>query len=250
LKGVGYTENREMMKNIFSNVGEKFLRDEMNICIDDLTNKIISDASQHQVFFGELIDTMINIKLPNEYSDLGSDQNSENKKYIIQQLSELIEKYNIPKEDTAYHIFDNLCHAFVVFKEFGLCGLYKNSTSEDWYPKVIIRENIGSRDDIDLLSDEIIAYRGTSKDEYDSMKFGQSWTLAREVADDFAFTHYQGKDGYENTERVVLKTTINKDFIYCLYKSDDNDEDAEKELILDERKIFFESVEIIEEKLI
>lgn len=245
-----YTENREIMKNIFSNDGEKFLRDEMKICIDDLTKRISKKAVHHQVFFREFIDTMINLKLPNEYSTLWYDQSDENKKYIGEQFSKFIEKYNITDKDTAYHIFDNLCHAFIVFKEFGLCGLYKNRTSEDWYPKIIIRENIGSRDDIDKLSDEIIAYRGASRDEYDSKKFQQSWTLAKEVADDFAFTHYQGQDGYENTQRVVLKTTINKDFIYCLYKSDDNDEDAEKELILDERKIFFESVEIIEEKLI
>ena len=233
------------MENIFSNVGEKFLRDEMNICMVDLTDKIISDASQHQVFFGELIDTMINLKLPYEYSCLGSDENSENKKYISQQFSKFIEKYNITEEDMAYSIFDNLCHAFVVFKEFGLYGLHKNRAAECWYPKVIIRENIGSRDDIDPLCDEIIAYRGTSKDEYDSKKFGQAWTLAREVADDFAFTHYPGQDCYENTQRVILKTTINKDFIYRFKKSDN-----EQELILDERKIFFESVEIIKEKLL
>lgn len=244
--GIGYTETSEIMKNIFSNVGEKFLRDEMNICIDDLTNKIISDASQHQVFFGELIDMMINLKLPCEYSGLGSYENSENQKYIGEQCSKFIEKYNIANKDTAHPIFDDLCHAFIIFKEFGLCGLYKNRTAKCWYPKVIIRENIGARDDIDQLGDEIIAYRGTSRDEYDSMKFGQSWSLSKEVADDFAFTHYQGEDCYENTQRVVLKTKINKDFIYCLYKNDND----EQELILDVSKISFESVKIIEEKLL
>lgn len=234
-------KNREIMKNIFSNVGEKFLRDEMNICMVDLIDKIImSDASQHQVLFRKLVDMLISLKLPNEYSTLGSHKNSENRNYISQQFSKFIEKYNITEEDTAYPIFDNLCHAFIVFKEFGLYGLHKNRAAECWYPKVIIREDIGSRDDIDQLCDEIIAYRGTSKVEYDSKKFGQAWTLAREVADDFAFTHYQGQDFYENTPRIVLKTTINKDFIYYFDKSDD-----EQELILDERKILFELVEII-----
>lgn len=243
--GVGYTENREIMKNIFSNVGEKFLRDEMNICTVDLTDKIISDASQHQVLFRELVDMMINLKLPYEYSGLGSDENSENKKYIIQHLYGFIEKHNITKEEPAYFIFDNLCHAFIMFKEGDIYGLYKKREPENWYPKIIIRENLESRDDFDQLSDEIIVYRGASRGEYDLKQFQQSWTLAKKVADDFAFTHYQGQDGYENTQRVVLKTTINKDFIYYFDKNDD-----EQELILDERKILFESVEIIEEKLL
>jgi hypothetical protein len=123
--------------------------------------------------------------------------------------------------------------------------MYKYREAEGWYPKIIIKENIGTRKHVNTLDPNITIYRGTSKDEYNSKEFGQSWTINKTVANEFAFNHYLGQPEHQGTKRVVIKTTINRTNIFYFDK-----DDYEKEVIIDTKAIIIDSVEICEEKVL
>ena len=134
----------------------------------------------------------------------------------------------IESDSQEYFAVDNIRHAFISFKSGGLYSLYKNREAESWYPKVVIRKKLC----IHKLVDDVLIYRGTSKSEFESGRFSQSWTLEEGVAHDFAFKHYDSHGDYVGTERVVLKARINARHIYY-YDETDN----EQEVIIDEREI-------------
>ncbi len=127
-----------------------------------------------------------------------------------------------------YFTVDSIRHAFISFKSGGIYLLYKNREAESWYPKVVIRKKLRLHN----LTGDVEIYRGTSKTEFKSGQFSQSWTLKEEVANDFAFKHYDSHEAYIGTERVVLKSLINAHHIYY-YDETDN----EQEVIVDERRI-------------
>lgn len=233
----------KMKKRIFSEKGVKLLKDDMNICLADLSEKILSDSPQHILFFRNLIDYMTEIKTPYQYGELGSSNNNKNQDYLNDKLFKFTKKWIDEEDIIAYEIYDNLRHAFVIYNEFGVYEVYKLREAELWYPKVIIRNNIGSRDFMKKLDNKVIVYRGTSNDEYESRKFSQAWTTSKDIAYQFAFMHYQGYPKYQNTERVLVKAKIDKQFIYY-YNEDEN----EKEVILDEREILIDSLTLCEKK--
>ncbi len=234
------------MNNLLSKEGELYLKDKMNICLVDFKKKLLSDASTQLIFFKDLIDFMISLEPPYKYSEIGdcSDINNiKNDEFLNFEMITFLKKSSILDDSNEYYIFDILRHAFISFKEGGLYSLYKHREAEVWYLKIIIRQNMGCRADINNLNNEVIIYRGTSEDEYTSKKYGQSWTLSKKIADDFAFVHYSGQTDYENTTRVTIKTKIKKESIYYYNKDDD-----EKEIIVDERKIIVNSSEVVEKK--
>ena len=104
---------------------------------------------------------------------------------------------------------------------------------------------MGKREDIDLLDNEIIIYRGTSLKEYESGTFSQSWSLDIDIARNFAFSHYFRQKMFSDTMRVVIKTEIIKSEIF--YYSNDNNE---KEVVINLSNIKKEKVVKVEEKII
>jgi len=217
----------------------------MNICIDDLTQKILSEASCSILFFEKLIDFITTLKPPYPYRDLGHLNNSKNIKFLNSKLSEFLEKHGIDQDSKTYFIFDNIRHAFIKYCSGGVLAIYKGREADVWYPKIIIRSNIGDRKDIEQLNSKVTIYRGASKYEYDSKEFGQSWTLDSDIAKKFAFEHYEGQVGYSDTVRVILKTTIDKANIYYYQK-----EDREKEVIINTNKLLFSTIDILNEAIL
>jgi hypothetical protein len=185
---------------------EKLLRDEMCICLDDLQNHLISTA----------------------HVELGSAEYFENDEFWNKEILDFSDNRGIKTDTQEYFTVDSIRHALISFKSGGLYSLYKNRQAENWYPKVVIRTNLGANN----LVGDVVIYRGTSKSELESGRFSQSWTLKEDVACEFAFKHYDGQEDYVNTERVVLKARINVRHIYY-YDEADN----EQEVIIDEREI-------------
>ncbi len=232
-----------MDQRVFSKAGEEYLSNHMCISVHDLNTKIFKDASSQLAFFKKLIDTMIVFQIPNNYwdpQDIDKKLNYDNE--INKKLLNLAQNYNIHEHTVEYNIFDNLRYAFISYKSGGLYDLYKYREAESWYPQIIIRTTI-SPNDIHTLNNEVQIYRGTSKEEYNSKSFSQSWTLDKQIAEKFAFLHYQEQTNYQDTIRVVLETTVKKNSIYY-YKEDDD----EQEIILDERVIDYNFVTIIEDR--
>ena len=234
-----------IIENIFTDNGIKFLKDNMSICIDDLNQKILSEASSKIMFFKKLIDFIITLKPPYDYLESSHLNNYKNRDFLNDELFKYLKKHNIDEDSNAYFIFDNIRHAYINYCAGGILAIYKGREAEVWYPKIVIHSNIGDRRDIELLGNDIVIYRGASKDEYNSKIFGQSWTLDEKIAKQFAFEHYEGQPDYENTIRVVLKAKINKTDIYYYQK-----EDRENEVIINSNRLVSNSINILEEAVL
>jgi len=232
------------MQNIFNHNASTYLLSNMCIDLENLNSKILTDAPNFEEFFTKLIDKAISLNIPNNYLDINNlDMMNKYDKIINSSLIELSEQYDIKEYSKEYFIFDVLRHSFLVFKRSGLLGLWKGREAESWYPKIIIKKTL-EPNNIHLLDSEIIIFRGTSKEEYESKNFNQSWTLDIEVAKKFAFAHYTGQKNHINTLRVILKTLIKRKYIYYYSK-----ETYEKEIIVNAKKLDFNTVVILKEQL-
>jgi len=229
------------MNEVFSKKAVNLLRDEMCICLDDLHNHLISKVPTKINVFREFFDFLSELNPLHKHPEPGSVEYCENDHYLNKRILEFSNTLGIKDNTEEYFIVDNVRHAFISFKDGGLCSLYKNREAENWYPKIVIRKILG----VNNLVGEIVIYRGTSISEYELGKFSQSWTLQEKVAHDFAFEHYQIHDKYINTERVVLKSRINANHIYYYYETD-----HEQEVIIDEREIIDYPPAIICERIL
>jgi len=231
-----------MHQEIFTVDGKSFLSKKMGICLKDLTQKIISDTPTSIDFFKQLISFILTLNPSLEYGKL--DHANQNL-FLNKELYAFFKKFNFDDDSMEHFIFDNIRHAFINYCQGGILEVYKHREAEGWYPKIIIDSNLGDRNDIERLNNEVVIYRGTSKDEYNSKTFGQSWTLDEEIANKFAFEHYEGQPDYENTTRVILKAKINKQHIYY-YK----EENKEQEVIVNSNMIISNSIDLLEEALL
>ena len=205
-----------------------FLSEEMCICLDDLQEHLIFQAPEKLNVLEQLLELLAVLKPPHDQYELGDFRYYENDEYLNSEILDFSENNGIKQDTKEFFIVDSIRHAFISFNFGGLLNLYKHREAENWYPKIIVRKKLGSID----LKGEIVIYRGTSKSEYDSRQYSQSWTLKEKVANDFAFVHYDIHDDYVKTERVVLKSRIMSHHIYY-YDEGDNEE----EVIIDEREL-------------
>lgn len=140
-----------------------------------------------------------------------------------------------------------MTHSVKLFREKGegLLSLFLFSESDSWEPLPKIKRNLYSEmrkeDQIyyDGLSNEVLLYRGTSIEEYESGKFGQSWSLKKGIANYFAFDLSQEKDNCG--VRIVIKTMVKKENIYA-YSS----QNEEALCIVEPDIIIIDNVEIEE----
>lgn len=231
-------------RDVFSEEGKLFLKDKMCICLEDLNDKILNDAPDEKDFFKYLIDFFLTLKFPHDYNiKLEYYEGSDNRDFLEEQLAIFLSSKNLEEDTNAMIIYNELYHSLRSYVGEGLVGLYIHRATECWYPKVIIKCIIGGGNYIDELDDIIIIYRGTSKDEFESGVYGQSWSLEKTQAEEFAFIHYKGHEKYLNTIRVVIEAKINKKDIYYYRKSHD-----EKEIVINPLKLLTDSIRIIKSK--
>ncbi len=77
-----------MTSNIFSKEGEFFLQNELCVCIDYLTNKILKDAQHETKFFKEMLDHYLTIEFPsNSNSNISVSDERKNKRSIELKLN-------------------------------------------------------------------------------------------------------------------------------------------------------------------
>ena len=233
----------------FSKRVQDFIINEMSICIDDLTIKILKDVPYNSSLFNNLFEYMIDLYIPYKYKDMSHLENKKLRQYLNEKLYKFLEQNNITESSKEYMIFDAICHCFINFKEDGILKMYKNRQAEFWYPKVIITKFIGMKKDIDELDNEVLIFRGTSQEEFNSGIFGQSWSLSKAVANKFAFNTYKNIDHHKNTLRVILSTTIKKDSI-LFYDKNRKEYNGEAEVIIDTKHLSKELVKIEEKQFL
>jgi len=115
--------------------------------------------------------------------------------------------------EPVYAIIDPLRHAFDGFAYGGLHQLYTRQENEAWYPKVRLTREL-KPNDIATLDEVVKIYRGCSPNEHKSKKYGQSWSTSKNVAEQFAYAHYQSQPWFNPENRVVLQATIPRSAIF------------------------------------
>lgn len=132
--------------------------------------------------------------------------------------------------DTIYDIFNYLR----LFKAGGRFGLFKGRQAEWDGPIVELEKSDVPDSDLDSLAGTNEIYRGMSLYEFESDKFGQSWTTNIHVARKFAFDTYIDKP-----RGIVAKAPLEKNAIFYSLN------DSESEVIVEFGSIT--SVEKIEQ---
>ena len=212
---------------------------EMSIDLHDLESHLMKKYPNNIDLFVKYIDFLVNLQPEEEkQSALGVTRDKYNS-----QVVNYWNNYGIKEGMEEYETADTLRHAFIAFKEHGVLGLYKTREAEGWYPVVVINKIIMSNNNITLLNDILTIYRGTSKKEYISKKYAQSWTVSEQVAHEFAFVHYNnGHKMHENMQRVLMKSKIKKEDVF--YSDIDG---IEKEVIINPEKLIL-TPEILREE--
>lgn len=139
--------------------------------------------------------------------DLSHDNEAE--EFIRSHYCDLVESI---KNDKVIQVFDALRAAFTHYSCGGLYQLYTHQENGGWYPEIILTE-ILTPNDIDSLNETLTLYRGCDISEFESKNFRQAWTTSLNVAEQFAYTHYLGYDGFDVNKRVVLETIYSRDYV-------------------------------------
>lgn len=201
----------------------------MSICLVDLEAKISQDAPQYSSAFNDLFELLGQLKAPHPYDhkNLANPDNEKNRSFLNGVLLNFAIKHGINENCPEGLIFDSIRHAFISFLRGGVLDMYLHREAEVWYPKVIIKQFYGKQSDINDLDESITIYRGTSLSEPESGNYGQSWSLCKRVAKEFAYKHYSSQNDFDLANRVVISTQISKSDI--LYYDKTN---SEKEVIV------------------
>ncbi len=177
-----------------------FLSNNLSIDIDWLEQELNSPKIiQFKQILGSFISSAI---------DLLGKNNSEKE---ILELFELSIASN--DNEKLYEIIDSLRQAFTSYASGGLFDLYIYQSNESWYPKIVLK-SVLKPNDISVLSSSIDVYRGCDISEFNSKRYGQSWSTSIEVAKKFAYQHYNSQPWYKKEKRCVLKATIKKESVF------------------------------------
>lgn len=133
---------------------------------------------------------------------------------------------HLSNNDHAHEIIDPLRHAFTSFACGGLHQLFTRQENEAWYPKIVLAKEL-EPNDIATLAHVVEIYRGCGMSEHDSGSYGQSWTTSKNIAMNFAYSHYQNQPWFNGANRVVLKSKIPRSAIFY------SDQNCEFEVVVD-----------------
>lgn len=184
--------------SVISNSVMSFLKNDMCFDLEYLICKINSlDDLYHQ----ELVFKMINESLMGCFLD---------EKSILSVFNNVV--VNISEDSDVYDVIESLRHAFISFDRGGIRDLYKYQENQSWYPRLIV-DRIIYPNDINVLDDEIVIYRGCSVVEYNNNDYGQSWTTSQVVAEKFAYEVYINESWFCEEDRLIVTALCNKDFL-------------------------------------
>jgi len=174
------------------------------------------------------------VKKHDDYQKYQQENSSIRIKPLDEDLKKLDQQYSISEDsesDKLSYVFRQLLIHFI---SGGPIGIYKGQDITTWYLKIFFKERIES--DISSLDENLTIYRGTSEEEYESKKFGQSWSLNKEVAFAFAFSHYSNSPEHVGTMRVILEAEIDrKNVLY--YDKNEPKYYQEDEVVVDAEKL-------------
>lgn len=201
--------------SMFSDFAIEFMAENMKISVNSIESKLNEDsfiscrseivnAIEYYIDTIQKIETLGGVRHPT-----GFDKNDAGKDILLyhESLTKLL------KNEAIKSVCDSLRHAFCSYACGGMRQLYTCQENDSWYPKILLTEVL-EPNDIDTLSDEIILYRGCDITELNNKNFGQAWSTKLEIAEMFAYSHYAHEPWFDESRRCVLKTIMNKNYLF------------------------------------
>lgn len=186
-----------------------------NMCID--TDKLIEKLNEKNII--PYTDTLIRA--------IGDFRKALKNEYPEDKIQDIFIIYeSLISDKDAYRVLDTLRHVFDGYAYNGLHQVFTRQENEGWYPKITLSREL-LPNDIENLANEITIYRGCSASEYATKTYGQSWSTSKEIAELFAYSHYNSQPWFNVNERIVIKAKICKSAI--LY----SDQRVEFEVVID-----------------
>jgi len=191
------------------NVSRSYLENEMSIDVDTLENDIITNIiKEDRELVYSVIDDFVSIAI--NYVSYEAPFIEESKP--VKAVNDIFNQASF-QSNTASVYCDVIRYTFTHFVDGGLLQLYEHQQNECWFPKLILH-SVLQPNDINTLPNILTIYRGCGISEHRAHKYKQAWTTQKEVAQQFAYVHYQSQDWFNKADRVVLVTTISKDALF------------------------------------
>jgi hypothetical protein len=218
---------------MFKDSDRNFMEKNMKILVDSIESEL------NKPYFSEFKDVATDsitcyISAIKEYEqsddhrDLDCGQENDAEISIGSHFSKITK--GMDEGDPVYQVLDALRYSFSGYAYNGLHQLYTRQENETWHPKIKLTE-ILEPNDIDLLPQNLILYRGCDICELESQTFGQAWTTSLEAATEFAFVHYASQDWFRKSTRIILEVNCSRDHILF------SDQSCEFEVVVDVDKL-------------
>ena len=206
--------NSEINLALFGEDNVNFLANTMWLDLMYIQKEISKTSLSNSMFFKELFTWMVENHISYSKDYTIATNNFTTQKKLYEAYGEIAKKYKV---DTEYYIAKELCHVYGSFCMGGIEDTWLYADYSAWYPRMIWKESVAS--DVEMLDEKTTIYRGTSQDEFNSKKFGQSWTIKKGRASKFAFTEYRNSSRHENQVKVVLKALVSRDGVLYYKKN-------------------------------
>jgi len=216
-------------------VSRSYLKNDMSIDVADLEAHFIANViDEDRGLINAAVDDFVSVASKGETTKrvfLEEQQSVKSINHIFNQITF--------QSNTSSYFCDAIRYAFTHFVDGGLLQLYEHQQNECWFPTLILKKTL-EPNDIDALPDILTIYRGCDICEHTNHTYKQAWTTCKEVAQQFAFVHYQGQDWFNKADRVVLMTTISKDALFYSKQS------SEFEIVINTSKLNIDDVYAID----
>ena len=212
------------------------------MCVDASVyeDKIMKEVPNEAELFRKFADYLLSVDV-SEMDEYGSGFSDDAWDYFA--------KFKHNTSDEVNEIARLLLIKFKSYKCNGQLDLYIHTDTDTWEPLTVVSKSLlNEMEECDKgifneLPDPLTIYRGTCQAEFDNRIFGQSWSTEIDQARKFAYNLNQEKAQTDN--RVVIKTQIQKSYIYA-YSS----HQEESLCIVDTKGLVRGSIEVLESKII
>jgi len=192
-----------------------FLDNSMHINIHNFERYLNQRFGANATYFNQVLEFLINDQASTELAGLsGCDYQKINDPFKKRSLKFID---NLSLGDDFFEFSYVLLGYFSSYYSGGLQEMFKNRQADDLGPQIELKYKIISDEILSKLPDKLIAYRGMSHAEYQSGKFGMSWSLNENSARGFAFDHYDQRG-------MLVKGKIPKKLILHYYTNDSENE--------------------------
>ncbi len=206
---------------IFTEEQSEFLENEMCIKIQEFEEDLRLKFNDAAINFRYVIDFFLSYQEKEAFKLYRHEAVCSYECKLRKQLDTFIIKnslsLNVQDGDDIGNYYYDLMWYFIRYWTGGLKEVFVNREAKDNGPRIYLDKKLSTDEELSELPDSIVIYRGMAREEFESNKFGMSWSLKPDVAIKFA----QDSNALDT---VVVKSIIQKQDV-LLYCKDRNEEE-------------------------